>query len=114
MLAREVTGTVCPLSAWTALNRPIPKAGECRILLDNEDNPRCIIRTGQVHLVPWRNMTEEYATLEKQDDSLWLWQQRVRPALLDICRKEGRPFSVDTLLLVETFEMVYFEEAPRP
>ena len=48
----------------------IPKEGDLSVITDWDGNPRCVIRTAKVHVIPYRDITFDLARLEGEDDSL--------------------------------------------
>ena len=53
----------------------IPKEGDLSVITDWGGNPKCVIRTSKVHVLPYRDITFDLARLEGEDDSLESWRK---------------------------------------
>lgn len=109
ILSGRRTALVTPLADWPQ-GREIPRAETFRVLLDSQGVERCVLRSAGARMVSFRQMSEELALCEGQDTSLAQWQARTRSRLIARCRQTGMPFSLDMLLVVETFAVAYWEE----
>lgn len=109
ILSGRRTAIVTPLADWPQ-GREIPRAETFRVLLDSQGVERCVLRSAGARMVTFRQMSEELALREGQDANLPQWQARTRAHLLARCRETGVPFSLDALLVVETFAVAYWEE----
>ncbi len=49
-------------------NVPIPQKGERSYIMDSKDNPRCIIELTSVEVMPFLDVSEEFAYLEGEGD----------------------------------------------
>lgn len=75
VLAGTKTATSSALSDYDADDTPIPEAGELSIILDGEGHPAALIRTTEVEIVPFDEVTADFASAEGEDDrSLESWR----------------------------------------
>lgn len=89
-------------------NEAIPKAGNLNIVTDWQGKARCIIRTTKVTLLPFRNVSEEFAYTEGEGDkSLDYWREAHIAAFVRHLKKIGMEFSEDMTVVCEEFEAVY-------
>lgn len=81
VLAGTKTGTASSLWDYEAEGEPLPTAGDLSILQDGRGEPRAVIRSTDVHVVPFRGVDAEHAHAEGEGDrSLAHWCTRCRPA----------------------------------
>ncbi|WP_276258783.1 ASCH domain-containing protein [Haloglomus litoreum] len=94
---------------WTveAAGEPLPEPGDHWVVLDGDGEPRCVIRTERVEVVPFVDVTPDHAAAEGESDgSLASWRlahvryyQRTLP--------EGRSFDPEMPVVCERFRVVY-------
>ncbi|MFV8045035.1 ASCH domain-containing protein [Streptococcus hyovaginalis] len=109
LVARRIkTATSSAYELYDLEGEEIPQAGGYDIILDSQDNAVCIIKTTKVYVTPFSQVSEEHAWREGEGDrSLSYWRQ-VHEELFTIWLKEaGLPFSEETLVVCEEFELVY-------
>ncbi|SKC82208.1 ASCH domain-containing protein [Maledivibacter halophilus] len=85
-----------------------PKKGDLSIITDWNGIAKCIIRTNKVSIIPFEEVTEEFARMEGEGDkSLEYW----RNAHINFFSRElkdlGKKFSKDMTVVCEEFEVVY-------
>jgi uncharacterized protein YhfF len=87
---------------------PLPKKGDLSIVLGGDGKARCIIRTTSVRVMPFKDVPEEFAWKEGEDDrSLKSWREvHERVFTLD-CQDVGKRFSPDMPVVCEEFEVVF-------
>lgn len=69
------TGTACPLRDYELEGEPLPHAGDLSIVLDGAGRPRALIRTTDVRVVRFDQVTEDHARAEGEGDrTLELWR----------------------------------------
>ena len=88
---------------------PTPQVGQYSVILDGKGLPRCITRITRVEIIPFRDITEEYAFIEGEGDkSLAWWKQAHTQVFARECREDfGMDFSEDMECVCEYFEVVY-------
>ncbi|HCX02854.1 MAG TPA: RNA-binding protein [Clostridiales bacterium] len=88
-------------------NEKIPKAGDLNIITDWEGKPVCVIQNERVFIVPFNEVSEEFAYREGEGDrSLKYW----REVHIDYFTKElkeiGKDFNEDMMVVCEEFNVV--------
>ncbi|MCH4056481.1 ASCH domain-containing protein [Lapidilactobacillus gannanensis] len=68
------TASLYQLYRWT--NEPLPQVGDYSIILDGAQQPRCIIQTTKIDVVPFADVTAAHAAAEGEGDlSLDYWRE---------------------------------------
>ncbi|WP_240644190.1 ASCH domain-containing protein [Antribacter gilvus] len=107
VLAGEKTGTSTALWEFEDSGEKLPTVGELSIVLDGAGHPRALIRTTEVEVVPFDEVTEDFAAAEGEDDrSLAMWREG-HEAYFRRNLGEGREFAADMPVLCERFELLY-------
>jgi uncharacterized protein YhfF/DNA-binding XRE family transcriptional regulator len=94
---------------WTfeANDEPIPEPGDHWVVLDGDGEPRCVIRTTAVEVVPFVDVTADHAAAEGEGDgSLAFWRE-AHVANYRRTLPEGRSFDREMPVVCERFEIVY-------
>lgn len=97
-------------SAWVfeAQGKPLPKAGDLSIVTNWAGDPLCIIETTSVDIVPFDQVSAEFAATEGEGDgSLPFWQAAHARYFARECRRIGRSFQQDMPVVCERFQVVY-------
>jgi len=85
-----------------------PQRGDLSIVTNWAGNPLCVIQTQSVEVVPFREVTAEFAATEGEGDgSLSYWQEAHRAFFTRECARGGREFSEAMLVVCERFAVVY-------
>jgi uncharacterized protein YhfF len=107
VLAGVKTATASLLWEYEDAEEPVPAKGDLSIILDGEGEPRALIRTTAVDVVPFGEVTEEHAFLEGEDDrTLETWRdEHERFWLRNL--PEGRELTPATPVVCERFEVLY-------
>jgi len=94
--------------------RRIPQPGDLSIVTGWAAAPVCVIETQSVEIVPFREVTAEFAFAEGEGDgSLSFWQQENRRYFTRECSEAGRQFSEDMPVACERFTVVFAPERIR-
>ena len=99
-------------SAYELFGEPgsetMPRVGDINVITDSRERPVCVIRTVELNVVPFRDVTPQHARMEGEGDgSLAYWRQVHRDFFTDELAAAGRAFSEDMPVLCERFEVVY-------
>lgn len=97
-------------SVWSveAEAKRLPQPGDLSIVTDWSGQPLCVIETQSVNVVPFRDVTAEFAAAEGEGDgSLSYWREAHRRYFTRECASAGREFSEEMLVACECFEVVY-------
>lgn len=89
-------------------NEPIPKEGDLSIITDYNGIAQCIIKTTNIDIVPYKDVTSEFAEREGEGDkSLSYWKNVHKDFFSRELREYGKKFDEDMLVICEDFELVY-------
>ena len=105
VLAGKKRATAGSLYAYTP--EEIPKPGDLSIVTDWDGNPRCVIETKEVRVIPFCEMTFEICSREGEDDTLESWQTGHRRFFTEDGKEMGYEFTEDMPVIFEDFEVVY-------
>ena len=107
VLAGKKHATASSLYALAAEGCELPKRGSLSIVTDWDGNPRCVIETTAVTILPFREITFELCSREGEDDSLESWQRGHTRFFTEDGKALGYEFSEDMPVVFEDFEVVY-------
>lgn len=108
VLIGEKTGTVTAAVELEAADEPMPKKGDLAILLDGAGEPRALIRTTQVDVVPFDEVSEEFAYTEGEGDrTLASWREDHEAYWRRVLPPFGLDFSLAMDVVCEQFELLY-------
>jgi len=77
------------------------------VITDFEGNPRCVIETTGVMLIPYNEMTYEICSREDEDDDLESWQRGHEKFFRNEGAEMGCSFSEDLMVVFEDFRVCY-------
>lgn len=101
------TGTASSLWDCEHDAEPVPEPGDLSIILDGRDAPRALIRTTDVRIVPFNEVTAEHAAAEGEGDrSLADWR-RGHQYFWEHYSTDPRGFAPDMPVVCERFELVW-------
>ena len=89
---------------------PLPKIGDLNIITDWDGNPRCVIETTNVTVLPFKDMTFDICKQEGEDDTLESWQKGHVHFFAEDGQTEGYQFTWDMPVVFEDFKVIYCKE----
>lgn len=90
-----------------------PRAGGLSVMTDGQGRPRCVIETQFVDILPFGDVSAEFAAREGEGDrSLAHWREVHWAFFGRECRRIGREPSVSMLVVCEQFSVVFREGGP--
>lgn len=95
------------LDTFLVDNDPLPSSGELYIVTDSAGYPRCVIELTSVTRVPFNEVTMEMVKSDGEDETLTDWRAKMTEYLSDEADVVGFNFSPRTVLLYQTFNVVY-------
>jgi uncharacterized protein YhfF len=102
------TATCSSVWEWEAEGNPLPAEDLLTIVLDGRGEPLCIVETIETIVLPYNQVTEDFARDEGEGDlSLEYWREAHRNFFSRALHKIGREFSEDMPLLCERFRVIY-------
>lgn len=103
---KRATSSALPLYALEG--EAVPRAGEYSILLNSRDEAVCVLHTAAVSILPFREVTADFAALEGEGDlSLAYWREVHRAFFTREMTAAGLLFTEDMPVVCEEFEVVY-------
>lgn len=89
-------------------NEPIPKVGDLSIITDWNGIAQCIIRATKINIVPFKDVTNEFAAKEGEGDkTLSYWRKVHWDFFSRDLKKYGKDLQDDMPIICEEFELVY-------
>ena len=86
----------------------LPKENSYSVILDEDDNAICIIKTTKVYVVPFNQVSEDHAYKEGEGDrSLNYWRKVHKEFFTPQMEEAGLSFTEDMLVVCEEFEKVF-------
>ena len=108
VLAGKKRATSSSLEAFALSGEKLPKEGEMSVITDWDGNPRCVIRTVRVRILPYKHVTFEMAKLEGEDETLGSWRRNHERFFREEGEALGYRFSDDMQVVFEEFEAVEY------
>lgn len=87
-------------------NEPLPKTGDKNVISYWDGTLGCIIKTTNVRIIPYCEITFELAKLEGEDDTLESWQRKHAHFFTEEGKVLGYQFSEDMPVVFEEFEVI--------
>lgn len=111
VLAATKTATSSARWEWEADGEPLPEPGDLAIVCDGAGEPRALVRTVAVDVVPFDQVPAEHAAAEGEGDgSLESWRRDHDAYFTAALARVGRTFAPDMPVVLERFELLH----PRP
>ena len=108
VVAGRKRATAAALWSFEAEGKRLPVPGDLSVVTDWAGTPKCVIETVSVDIVPFNEVTEDFAATEGEGDgSLAYWRQAHRAFFSRECARHGREFTEDMLVACERFKVVY-------
>ena len=107
LLSGKKTVMFNAFEAYTIDREPLPVSGEYSVVLDFNGEPSCIIRTENVSVVPFGDISWELASREGEDENLEEWRERKKQFFEEEGDVMGYEFSNDMRVVAEIFSVVY-------
>lgn len=96
------------LWSFEAEDKAIPKVGDLSVVTDWSEMPVCVIETVQVDIVPYEEVSAEFAAVEGEGDGSLAYWQRVHAAYFAReCARIGREPSERMPILCERFKVIF-------
>ncbi|KNF09457.1 hypothetical protein CLPU_3c02360 [Gottschalkia purinilytica] len=109
LVKEEIKKATASLYYWYELGEETePKVGDLSIITDWNGIAQCIIETSKINIVPFKEVTEEFARLEGEGDkTLKHWSNVHMNYFSRELQGQEKEFSEDMLVLCEEFKLVY-------
>ncbi|WP_407270080.1 ASCH domain-containing protein [Radiobacillus sp. PE A8.2] len=107
-VAGTKTATANSYDFYQFHQKPLPVVGNYDIVLDGKGNPRGIIEITAVDIIPFGEVTEEFAYLEGEGDrTLRFWRELHESFFKSQMKEIGKGFDYDLPVICEQFRLVY-------
>lgn len=110
VLTGKKKATASSLFVYEKTDCEMPKIGDFSIITDWDGNPRCVIETTNIMIIPFHKITYEICKREGEDDTLESWQIGHRRFFIAEGKELGYEFSEDMPVIFEDFEVVYVQD----
>ena len=108
VLAGTKRATAALVWSFETASVPLPKAGDLSVVTNWAKKPLCIIETKRVDVVPYDQVTAEFAATEGEGDGSLLYWQEVHWAYFGReCQRIGRVLDPNMPVVCERFEVVF-------
>lgn len=108
VLSGRKRATASLLWAYESENEPLPVRGGLSIVTRWSGEPVCVIETTSVEVVPFDQVTEDFAATEGEGDgSLDYWRRAHEAFFGRDCVRIGRRFTPSVPVVCETFRVVF-------
>jgi len=111
VLEGKKQATAASLKSFEINNEKIPKPGDLSIVTDFEGNPKCVIETTNIELIPFNEMTYDICKREGEDDTLESWKKGHKRFYEAEGTIMGYEFTEDLIVVFEDFKMIYKNES---
>lgn len=101
------TGTASSLWDCEHDGEPVPELGDLSIILDGRDAPRALIRTTDVRVLPFNEVTADHAAAEGEGDRTLAGWRRGHRYFWEQYSTDPRGFAPDMPVVCERFELVW-------
>jgi uncharacterized protein YhfF len=109
-LVLQGTKTATACLVWEAERDPenAPILDGYSVVTDFDGNPKCIIRTTEIRVLPFNEVDEEFAADEGEgDQSLEFWRQAHWDYFTRKCKEMGKEASTTMAVICERFKVAY-------
>ena len=110
VLAGTKTAGASQLWDYEASGDPLPRAGDLSIVLDGAGEPRALLRTTDVRVLPFEEVDAEHARLEGEGDLTLDYWRRAHEWFWTAYPEHDRGFSPTMPVVLERFEVLYTAE----
>lgn len=108
VVSRHKTATASLLWEWQFDGDALPNIGQCDALLDWANNFVGIIQTTAINVVPFQQVSAEFAALEGEGDlSLDFWTQAHWSCFNRACARIGKEASLEMPVVCQEFTLNY-------
>lgn len=109
VLEGKKKATASSFKAYEKEGSNLPKIGDLSIVTDWDGNPRCVIETKNITIIPFKDITYDICSREGEDDSLESWREEHIRFFSNEGKEIGYEFTEDMLVVFEDFEVIYQE-----
>ena len=107
VLSGQKRATSGSLLGYEIENEPKPQIGDYSVVTDWDGNPRCVIETTDVLVIPFKEITYEICKREGEDENLESWKRGHERFFTADGKEIGYEFSPEMPVIFEDFKVVY-------
>lgn len=107
VLSGQKAATASSLLSYKIYGDRVPEVGDYSIVTDWDGNPRCIIETTAVTILPFKDITYDICKREGEDDNLESWQRGHIKYFTEEGKDAGYTFTEEMPVIFEDFKVVY-------
>jgi len=112
VLSGQKRATAALVWAYESAGKPIPKPGDLSVVTRFSGEPVCVLETQRVQIVPFDDVSAEFAATEGEGDgSLDFWRRAHTAFFGRECERLGREFSGRMPVVCEEFAVVFRSKA---
>lgn len=101
-------GTSSMYDGYIIESKSLPKLGDFSIILDLNNEPKCIVRNISVTIYKFNEVSEKSAELEGEwDKTLNYWRKVHKEFFIECTETYNIEFKENTLIVCEEFELIY-------
>ena len=101
------TATCSAYDLYEIEGEPLPKVGEYSTILNSKEEPVCIIQTIDVQILPFNEVSEEFAYAEGEGDRSYTYWRNVHVKFFaDELKSIGKEFIEGMLVVCERFKLI--------
>ena len=106
VLEGKKRATSSSLISYEIEGTKIPKVGDLSVITDWGGNPRCVIKTIKIRIIPYKDITFDIAKLEGEDYSLESWRKSHDKFFNEESKELGYIFTEDLDVVFEELEVI--------
>lgn len=107
VLIGQKRATASSYHSYQIEGNPLPKIGDLNIITDFDGNPKGVIETTQITILPFKDLTFDIVKREGEDDTLESWQKGHIKFFEAEGKELGYTFTWDMKVVFEDFKLVY-------
>ncbi len=110
VLEGKKKATCSSLVSYELEGERVPEIGDLSVITDWDGNPRCVIETKEIIILPFKDITYDICKREGEDECLETWREGHARFFKEDGKELGYEFTEDLLVIFEDFEVIYQEE----
>lgn len=106
-LAGRKRATTSCLEAYRTEGEALPERGELSVVTDGKGEPKCVIETTEVTVLPFGEVTWALCSREGEDECIETWRETHRRIFTEEGRRLGYDFTDETRVVFEDFRVIW-------
>ncbi|TNF07621.1 MAG: ASCH domain-containing protein [Bacillota bacterium] len=107
VLIGQKQATASSYEAFILENERLPQVGDLCIITDFHGNPKCVVETTQITILPFNELTYDIVKREGEDENLESWRKGHEKFFRAEGKEIGYAFSEDMKVVFEDFKVIY-------